>query len=80
MQYAKFIVAIVGAGVTAALGIIPAGSNTFTVLTILAAVVTAAGVYLVPNAGPVESEPVQAEPDSAPTDPTGDDYIPRHSA
>lgn len=47
--YAKAVVAIAGAAVTAALGILPAHSSTWTLLTILAAALTAAGVYLVPN-------------------------------
>lgn len=50
MQYAKAIIAIIGAGVTAALGIFPAQTSTWTALTIASAVLTAAGVYLVPNA------------------------------
>lgn len=49
-QYAKAIVAIIGAAVTAALGILPANTTTWQLLTILSAAVTAAGVYLVPNA------------------------------
>jgi hypothetical protein len=48
--YAKALVAIVGSAVTAALGIFPAGSTVYTVLTILSAAITAAAVYLVPNA------------------------------
>lgn len=49
MTWAKALVATVGAAVTAALGILPAGSTTWTILTIVAAAVTALGVYLVPN-------------------------------
>lgn len=49
MKYAKAVVAVAGAAVTAALGLIPSGSTTWTVLTVLAAALTAAGVYLVPN-------------------------------
>jgi hypothetical protein len=49
VKYAKAIVAVAGAAVTAALGIFPSGSTAWTVLTILAATLTAAGVYLVPN-------------------------------
>lgn len=49
MGYEKALVAIVGAAVTAALGIIPNGSTLWTVLTIVAAALTAASVYLVPN-------------------------------
>ena len=48
--YAKGIVAIIGAAVTAALGIVPPHTTTWQILTVLAAAVTAAGVYLVPNA------------------------------
>ncbi len=49
MGYAKAIVAVIGAGVTAALGIFPANTSTWTALTIASAVLTAAAVYLVPN-------------------------------
>lgn len=49
-HYAKAVVAIIGAGITAALGIIAPDTDLFTVLTIASAMVTAAGVYLVPNA------------------------------
>jgi peptidoglycan/LPS O-acetylase OafA/YrhL len=49
MQYAKALVAIAGAAITAALGIIPANTTTWQLLTIAAALVTALGVYLVPN-------------------------------
>lgn len=47
--YAKAIVAIIGATLTAALGIFPQGSVSWNVVTILAAACTAAAVYLVPN-------------------------------
>jgi len=47
--YAKGIVAIIGAAVTAALGIVPPHTTTWQILTVLAAAVTAAGVYVVPN-------------------------------
>lgn len=50
MTKAKALVAILGATVTAALGIFPANTTAWTVLTILSAALTAAGVYLVPNA------------------------------
>lgn len=50
MYAAKALVAIVGAGVTAALGIFPADTGVWQALTIAAAVLTAAGVYLTPNA------------------------------
>lgn len=52
MTAAKAIIAILGAAVTAALGIFPANTTTWTVLTIVAAAITAAGVYLVPNTPP----------------------------
>lgn len=48
-QYAKALVGIAGAAVTAALGIVPPSSPTWSLLTVLAAAITAAGVYLVPN-------------------------------
>lgn len=50
MKYAKALVAILGATLTAALGTVPPQSPVWVVLTILAAAVTAAGVYLTPNA------------------------------
>ena len=50
--YAKAIVAIGGAAVTAALGIVPPSSATWNALTIVAAALTAAGVYLVRNEPP----------------------------
>lgn len=49
MSTAKALVAIAGAAVTAALGIFPAHTAAWEALTILAAALTAAGVYLVPN-------------------------------
>jgi hypothetical protein len=49
-QYAKAFVAIAGAAVTAALGIVPPASPTWSILTVLAAALTAFGVYQVPNA------------------------------
>lgn len=49
-KYAKAAVAIVGSAVTAALAIFPPGTPTFNALTILSAALTAAAVYLVPNA------------------------------
>jgi hypothetical protein len=51
LQYAKAFVAIAGASVTAALGIIPADTTTWSVLTVAAAGLTASGVYFVPNKG-----------------------------
>lgn len=47
--YAKAIVAIIGAALTTALGVIPPNTTLWIVLTILSAAATAAGVYLVPN-------------------------------
>jgi hypothetical protein len=47
--YAKAIVAILGAGITAALGIWGPDTKVGMVLTILAAMITAASVYAVPN-------------------------------
>ena len=52
MQYAKAIVAVLGAAVTAALGIFPSNSQTWIILTIASAALTAAAVYLVPNTPP----------------------------
>jgi predicted membrane channel-forming protein YqfA (hemolysin III family) len=52
MQYAKAFVAIAGAAVTAALGIFPPNTQTWTLLTVLSAALTAAAVYLVPNQPP----------------------------
>ena len=48
-HYAKAIVAIIGAGITAALGLIAPDTDLFTVLTIASAMVTAFGVYAIPN-------------------------------
>lgn len=48
MKAAKALVAVVGAGITAALGLGLTGT-TEQVLTIAAAMVTALGVWLVPN-------------------------------
>jgi hypothetical protein len=47
--YAKFIVAALGGAITAALAIVPPHTNLWMVLTVLAASLTAAGVYAVPN-------------------------------
>lgn len=46
---AKAIAAIVGAGATAALGVLTPHTPLWNAATVLAAVATAAGVYLVPN-------------------------------
>ena len=48
-MYAKAIVAVLGAAITAALGIIPANTALWQILTVLSAAVTAAAVYAVPN-------------------------------
>lgn len=48
-MYAKAVVAIAGAAVTAALGIFPESTLTWKLLTVAAAALTAAGVYLAPN-------------------------------
>lgn len=55
-KYAKLIVAILGAGVTAALGIVSPDTELFSILTIAAAMLTAYGVYAVPNDKPLEPE------------------------
>ena len=47
--YAKGIIAVLGAMVTSALGIIAPDTDLFIILTILSAGLTAAGVILVPN-------------------------------
>lgn len=48
--YAKALVAVLGAGITAALGIVPPDSDLWNVLTVLAAMLTVASVYAVKNA------------------------------
>lgn len=48
--YAKFVVAILGAGVTAALGLIGPGTDLFVVLTVASAMLTSAAVFFIPNA------------------------------
>lgn len=49
MPYAKALVAIAGAALTAALGIVPKGTVTWEILTVAAAALTAAAVYFTPN-------------------------------
>jgi hypothetical protein len=49
MDKAKMWVAILGGAVTSALAVFPSGSTVWDALTIAAAAITAAGVYLVPN-------------------------------
>ena len=63
MKYAKAIVAIVGAAVTAAAGLGLTGTWQ-QVLTVLAAICTAATVYAVPNDKPVPDavKALQAQP------------------
>lgn len=48
-MYAKAFVAIVGAAVTAALGVFPENSTVWVALTIVSAALTAAAVYATPN-------------------------------
>ncbi len=50
MQFAKFWVGLVGSATTAILGVIPPAAPIWQTLTIISAVATAVGVYLVPNA------------------------------
>jgi hypothetical protein len=47
--YAKFIIAAIGTAATACLGVIPEGSTTWTILTIIAAIATSLLVLIVPN-------------------------------
>jgi hypothetical protein len=63
MKYAKAIVAVVGAAVTAALGLGLTGTAQ-QILTVLAAICTAATVYAVPNDKPVPDavKAIQAQP------------------
>jgi hypothetical protein len=49
-QYAKAIVAVLGAAVTTLLALIPPETTLWIVLTVIAAALTAIGVYAVPNA------------------------------
>lgn len=48
-KYAKAIVAVIGAGATALLGIATPHTAAWNVATVLAAMATAAAVYAVPN-------------------------------
>jgi hypothetical protein len=48
-EYAKFVVGVIGAGLTAALQFAAPDTNEFKWLTIAIAVVTAITVYFVPN-------------------------------
>lgn len=56
MRYAKFVVALLGVAVTTTLGLVPPTTTLWIVLTVAAAVLTAASVYAVPNA-PVDTAP-----------------------
>lgn len=47
--YAKFVVAVMGAGVTSALALTPSDDPLFKLLTIASSVITALGVYFTPN-------------------------------
>lgn len=49
MQYAKAVVAVIGAAITAALGIVPPDTDLWAWLTVLSAAITAVAVYQVPN-------------------------------
>lgn len=49
LPYLKFVVAIVGAGVTSALTLVAPDTDLFKVLTVVSAVLTAVAVYVVPN-------------------------------
>jgi len=56
-NYAKAIVAAIGAAATAVLGIVPPSSPLVTVLTALVAVCTVIGTYMVPNAPSGDTPP-----------------------
>ena len=51
LKYSKAFVAIAGATVTAALGLVPPNTTLWQLLTVAAAALTAASVYIVPNKG-----------------------------
>lgn len=53
MYAAKAIIAIIGAAITAALGLIPPDETLWIILTVVSAALTAAAVYTVPNTKPV---------------------------
>ncbi len=53
-HYAKAVVAIIGVGITTTLGLISPDTDLFTVLTIVSAMLTAVGVYVVPNTPAVD--------------------------
>ena len=56
MRYLKAIIAAVGSGITAALGLSSEGSDLFIVLTVAGAIVTTLGTYLAPNIEPGSGE------------------------
>jgi hypothetical protein len=58
-KYAKAIVATIGAGATAALGILAPHTGGWDVAEVLAAMSTAAAVYLVPNQPATSSSAVK---------------------
>lgn len=49
LGYAKAITGVLGAGVTAALGLVPPDTGLWQGLTVASALLTAAAVYVVPN-------------------------------
>jgi hypothetical protein len=61
MYYAKFIIGAIGAAATACLGLIPASSTTWTIITIIAAIATALGVFFAPYVTPPPT-PAKPEP------------------
>lgn len=56
-EYAKTIVAVIGAGITTLLALIPADTTLWTALTVASAMLTAAAVYFVPNAPATTQRP-----------------------
>lgn len=56
MRAAKFLVAVVGAGVTSALTIWGPETSVGQVLVVVAAVLTAVGVWATPNTPPAEGD------------------------
>jgi hypothetical protein len=76
-NYSKAIVAILGAGIATALEMIAPDTDLFTVLKIAAAMLTAAGVFLVPN---TESTPAPVKKGNDFSDiQLANDDGPRHS-
>ena len=49
LPYAKFVVAIIGAGITSALTVVGPDEPLFKILTVASAICTAIAVYAVPN-------------------------------